>query len=161
MKKILVIIFMMISATVVTHAKDMKNRMGVGPKAPFSIPLDAIAVHYFPSSDFIVTGALGINTQQGGSMFGMQGGVRRIMFEERNMNFFIGGALGIISQEINSNNRSGFELLATGGGEFFFQGLENLGFNFEVGVGVSSLKNANKFYTIGSTPMSAGIIFYF
>lgn len=158
----LILLFLgLLTLSTFTQAKDMKNRLGVGPKAPFSIPLEAIAVHYSPNRDYVVTGSIGINTQQGSSMFGIQGGIRRILFEEQLMNFFIGGSLGIISQEVNSSNRSGFELDATAGGEFFFQGLENLGFNFEVGVGVSSLRNANKFYTLGRTPMSAGIIFYF
>lgn len=139
----------------------MNHRLGIGPKVPFSIELPAIAMHYFPSDEFQITGALGINTQQNNSMFGLQGGVRRILFDEKNLSFFAGGALGIISQEVNGNNRSGFEIMALAGCEFYFEGLENLGFNIETGFGVASLKNANKFYTIGHSPIHAGIIFYF
>jgi hypothetical protein len=143
-------------------AKDMNHRLGVGPKSPFSIPaLPAMAIHYSPNAEYTFTGALGINTEKDESKFGLQAGVRRIMFEEKNMNFFIGGALGLISQEFGGSNHSGFELLATAGGEFFFQGLENLGFNFDFGIGVSSLKKSNRFFTVAQSPVSGGIIFYF
>ncbi len=160
---------MLILATVATvvlgsltvSAKDMNHRLGVGPKNPFSTDLPAMALHYFPNSEYAFTGALGINTEKDNSKMGLQGGVRRVLFEEKNLNFFIGGALGLISHEISGANYSGFELLATAGGEFFFQGLENLGFNFDLGIGVSSLKKSNRFFTVANTPFSAGIIFYF
>lgn len=161
MKQFVFVIFAVLTAAAGVQAKEMNHRLGVGPKLPFSTDLPGVAVHYFPNADYAVTGALGINTLQGYSQFGLQGGIRRILFEEQNLNFFVGGALGIISQEVAGNNQSGFELMALTGGEFFFQGLENLGFNFEMGVGVSSLKNSNRFYTVANTPMRAGVIFYF
>jgi hypothetical protein len=155
------IIVTTVIASVHLQAKELTHRLGVGPKLPFSIDLPAVAVHYYPNVDFAVTGALGINTRQNFSQFGLQGGIRRILFEEKNMNFFVGGTLGIISQEISGNNQSGFELSALSGGEFFFEGLENLGFNFEMGVGVASLKSSNSFFTVANTPMRAGLVFYF
>ncbi len=142
-------------------AKDMSHRLGIGPKSPFSFALPALAIHYFPNSEYAFTGALGINTEQNASKLGLQGGIRRILFEEKNMNFFIGGNLGLISHELAGENQSGFELLAIAGGEFFFQELENLGFNFDFGIGVSSLKKSNRFFTLANAPVSAGIIFYF
>jgi len=160
--KYLIVLAAVLVGSFSANAKDMNHRLGVGPKHAFSITgLPALAVHYFPNSEYSFTGALGINTEQNNSEFGLQGGVRRILFEEKNMNFFIGGALGVISQETNGTNHSGFELLAGAGGEFFFQGLENLGFNFEMGIGVASLKKSNRFFTMARTPVHAGIIFYF
>lgn len=161
MKQLIFFAFALLMAAQGVQAKEMNHRLGVGPKLPFSTDLPGVAIHYFPNADYAVTGALGINTLQGYSQFGIQGGVRRILFEEKNLNFFVGGALGIISQENAGSNQSGFELMALSGGEFFFQGLENLGFNFEMGIGVASLKSSNRFYTVANTPMRAGLIFYF
>ncbi|MEY4616351.1 MAG: hypothetical protein RJB66_1311 [Pseudomonadota bacterium] len=143
------------------EAKEMNHRLGVGPKWPFSIDLPGIGIHYFPNSDYCVTGALGIETEKGSSAFGLQGGIRRIFFEERNLNFFVGGAFGILSNEVAGSNSSGFEMMALSGGEFFFEGLDNLGFNFQMGVGVQSLKSATRFFTVAHTPVQGGVIFYF
>jgi hypothetical protein len=155
------IIVTVIFGTLSLQAKEMTHRRGVGPKLPFSTGLAGIAMHYYPNPDYAVTGAFGINTVQNYSQFGLQGGIRRILFEEKNMNFFVGGALGLISQETAGNNQSGFEMMVTSGGEFFLQGLENLGINFEFGFGVASMKSTNSFYTVANSPVKAGFIFYF
>jgi hypothetical protein len=148
-------------SAITVQAKDMNHRLGVGPKTPFSVATPAIAIHYFPNQDYAITGALAITTAEDSSQFGLQGGVRRILFEERNLNFFVGGTLGVLSYEVAGTNNSGFELTAVSGGEFFFEGLENLGFNFEMGFGVTSVKSSNTFATIARTPVNAGMIFYF
>ena len=161
MKFLFCFLALTIASSFGVQAKEMNHRLGVGPKVPFSTDLPGIAVHYFPNEDYAITGAVGISTVKDFSQLGVQAGIRRILFEETNMNFFVGGNLGVISTESNGVNQSGFELMALSGGEFFFQGLENLGFNFEMGVGVSSLKNSNSFFTIAKTPVHAGMIFYF
>ena len=58
-------------------------------------------------------------------------------------------------------NQSGFELMGFVGTEFFFSGLEGLGFTFEAGVGIRSDSNGTLFRTIGGHPFRGGIIFYF
>ena len=161
MRLLLILVSTVLLGSMGLQAKEMNHRLGVGPKLPFSTDLPGVALHYFPNTDYAITGALGINTIEDYSQFGLQGGIRRILFEEQNMNFFVGGALGIISQENAGDNQSGFELMALSGGEFFFQGLENLGFNFEMGIGVASLKSSNRFFTVANTPVRAGMIFYF
>jgi hypothetical protein len=44
--------------------------------------------------------------------------------------------------------------------EYFFTGLENVGFSFEGGLGLSSVKDT-RIRTIADHPLKAGIIFYF
>lgn len=165
MKKIVLFLTSVLLLAFNAHGKEMNHRLGVGPKSAFSSDIgtgiESIGVHYSPNATYQVVGSVGINTSQGSSVLGLQGGLRRILFEEKNMNFFVGGSLGLVSREIASVNRSGFELLATVGGEWFFEGLENLGFNFETGLGVSSLTTSNSFFTLARSPMTAGIIFYF
>jgi hypothetical protein len=144
----------------VSEAKELSSRLGVGFSNEYSINLPSIAAVYYPSSSWGVTGALGIDTANQNSNFGVQGGVRKILFKEENMNFFMGGLLSLLSQSVGGNNNSGFELSAVVGGEFFLPGLENLGFTFDTGIGISDV-GTTRFRTLGNSFLTGGIIFYF
>ncbi|WP_413581430.1 organic solvent tolerance protein [Bdellovibrio sp. HCB288] len=165
MLKVLALVFAVFAGLNVAEAKDLTNRLGVGVKSHATLDLPELAVVYNPSSEIQVTGGLGIDTQKDKSKFAAIAGVRRIVFKEQNMNFYMGGTLGLVNwEELNDagtrEKQSGFELDAVFGGEFFFSGLESLGFTFEGGVGVISADNV-RFRTIADSPFRAGIIFYF
>ncbi|WP_413287691.1 organic solvent tolerance protein [Bdellovibrio sp. HCB337] len=141
-------------------AKELANRLGIGVKNDTSINIPSMAVSYYPTPEIGLTGGLGIDTRKDNSAFSLNGGVRRIIFKEDNMNFFMGGELGLINQEIATDKQSGFYLSGLFGAEFFFAGLENLSFSFQGGVGVVSLDDV-RFRTIGDSPFQAAVIFYF
>lgn len=141
-------------------AKELGSRLGVGFRNSYAFDLPSLAVHYFPSSDLGVVGALGVDTEDQNAKFALSGGVRKILFKEDNLNFFMGGVLSLVSKETAGTTDSGFELAALVGSEFFFQGLDNLGFNFESGVAVTNVKKV-RFRTMGDSFLRAGIIFYF
>lgn len=143
--------------------KNLVNRLGVGFSNQFSVDgdLPSLAVRYLPAADLIVGASIGVDTEKGSSRFGFSGRLMRVIFQEDNMNFYLGASAGVISQEKNSDNDSGFDLSGFGGGEFFFSGLDSLGFNFEMGVGITSISSEVRFRTIGDHPFRAGIIFYF
>lgn len=141
-------------------AKELGNRLGVGFRNAYSFDLPSLAVHYYPNSDFGFVGALGIDTEDQNSKFALSGGVRKIIFKEENLNFFMGGVLSMVTNEIAGSKDSGFELSALVGSEFFFAGLDNLGFNLESGVGITNVKKV-RFRTLGDSFLRAGIIFYF
>lgn len=151
------ILFLAISA----QAKDMTNRMGIGYKNQFSTDLPGIAVQYFPGPDIGLSGTLAIDTEKDKSKFGMMAKLYRIVFQEDNMNFYLGAGAGLLSNETNGNNESGFELMAYVGTEFFLAGLENLGFSFEAGTAITSISSGVRFRTFGDHPLRAGILFYF
>ena len=132
----------------------------MGFRNSYSFDLPAVAANYYPSSDYGVIGALGIDTAENNSKSAFTGGIRRIIFKEENLNFFMGGILSFLSSETAGTTESGFELSALVGTEFFLHGLENLGFNFETGAGVTNLKKV-RFRTIGDHLFRAGMIFYF
>ena len=87
--------------------------------------------------------------------------LNRIVFQEDNLNFYLGAGAGLLSVETAGVNESGFQLLAYGGMEFFFAGLDNLGFSCEFGPSVTSLSSQVRFATFGDSPLRAGITFYF
>jgi hypothetical protein len=144
------------------HAKEMVNRLGIGVRSESALQagLPSLTVSYFPATDIELVGGLGIDTRKDASRFAFTGGVRRIVFKEDNMNFFMGGELGLVNEETAGDKQSGFSLSGLFGGEFFFAGLENLGFTFQGGVGVVSLKDV-RFRTVAEAPLQAAVTFYF
>jgi len=142
-------------------AKDLTNRLGIGYKNQFSTDLPGIALQYYPGTDLGLSATLGVDTEKNNSKFGFMVKLLRIIFQEDNLNFYMGAGAGILSQELNNTNESGFELMGFGGAEFFFAGLENLGFSFEAGTAITSISSGVRFRTFGDHPLRAGITFYF
>lgn len=144
-------------------AKDMGSRLGVGYANQFGLDseLPSLALRYYPNQDYGLMGTLGVDTQKDNSRFGFQAKILKIVFKEDNLNFYTGAGVGVISREEDGHTDSGFDLSGFFGAEFFFAGLDNLSFNFEAGVGVTSVSSEVRFRTIGDHPLRAGIFFYF
>ncbi len=143
------------------QAKELASRLGVGYRTSFvSFTLPAVAAYYYPTNDLAVIGALGVDTQENDSKFALLGGVRRIIFKEENMNFFMGGNAAMVNQEVTNKKDSGFEIAANVGGEFFIHGLDSLGFSFESGIGITNMSKT-RFRTLGDSFVSGGMAFYF
>lgn len=104
-------------------------------------------------------------TSNGNSNFGLGAKVYKTIFTETSLNFFMGAGVSLISQGPASgatgSTNSGFDINAFGGVEFFIPGLENLGFNFIFGAGVTSVSAGVRFRTLGESPLNAGMFFYF
>jgi hypothetical protein len=143
------------------EAKDLSNRLGIGYKNQFGIDLPGIALQYYPGPQLAVSAVVGVDTEENNSKFGAMVKLHRVVFQEDNLNFYLGAGAGLLSNEIAGKNESGFELLAFGGVEFFFAGLENLGFSMEFGPAITSLSSNVRFRTFGDSPLRAGITFYF
>lgn len=150
-----------LSLTQIAEAKELTNRLGVGYANQFSTSLPSLAVRYYPDPKLGVGAQLGVDTNKDNSLFGAMARLYRVVFTEDNMNFYMGTGAGLISVQSNGSTNSGFELAGFVGTEFFFTGLENLGFSFEAGVGVTSVSSQVRFRTIGDDPFHAGVVFYF
>lgn len=169
MKQLIIVILTSLMAMVLATpvmAKDLTNRLGVGYTNEFSQELPSLAARYYPNPDLGLSASLGVDTQEDQSKFGFMVKVYRIIFTEDNLNFYMGSGAGLISYEESngaggSDNNSGFELTGFAGAEFFFPGLDSLGFSFEVGIGVTSVSSEVRFRTIGHHPLQAGVAFYF
>lgn len=162
----LLIFVVLCLSTVSVQAKEMGSRLGVGFRDAYSFDLPSLAAVYYPSSLYAVVGALGVDTQDNASKSAVSVGLRRLVFMEDSLNFFMGGQASMVSLErANSTGtgyetKSGFELSALVGVEFFLTGLDNLGFNFETGVGIASIDKV-RFRTLGDHMLRAGMFFYF
>lgn len=154
---------MLLTLSATANAKDLATRLGVGYSNQFGLTEDlpSIQVRYYPNGDYGISAALGVDTEEDNSRFGFQVKILKLVFKEDNLNFYTGAGGGLVSREQVNENDSGFDLSGFVGAEFFLPGLENLGFSFEAGVGVTSIDNEVRFRTIGDHPLRAGIIFYF
>ena len=155
------LVFMFFMGLQPAFAKDLTHRFAVGLKNNTSENLPSIAVVYFPMSDIAFTAGVGTDTKKDNSKFQMHLGIRKIIFAEPNLNFYSGAQVGLVNYEDPVTGRqSGTEILGVFGVEFFFQGLENVGFTFEAGMAVASLAEV-RFRTVADGPTRAGILFYF
>ncbi len=144
------------------QAKDLTSRLGVGYSNQFSEDLPSLGVRYYPNPQLGISGALGVDTDEDKSKFGFMVRIFKIIFPEDNLNFYMGSGAGLISEKIKgSDNQSGFELTGFAGCEFFFTGLDSLGFSFEAGIGVTSISSQVRFRTMGDFVSRAGMHFYF
>ena len=144
----------------VASAKELSNRLGVGFRNTFPFELPSLSSIYYPNANYGLVGALGVDTENQNAKFGVQIGIRKIIYRENQLNFFMGASLGMASREVAGQTDSGVILDGLVGTEFFPNGLDNLGFNVETGIGVSNISKI-RFRTLGDHFLRAGIIFYF
>jgi hypothetical protein len=162
MKKGLIILIFLSSFTLV--AKDLTSRLGVGYNAQITNAESAVSAKYAISTDYAFSGFLGFNAggDNNNSSFVLGGKIYRNAYQEENANFYIGGGLGISSIETSaSNTDTGFDLMGFLGTEFFFLGLQNLGFTFESGVTLTSRGSGVSFKTNSGSFITTGIHYYF
>ena len=145
----------------ISAAKDMTYRLGAGFKNNSVEDMPSIAGVYFQTKDTAFTGGIGFDSREHYSKTAVNIGIRKIIFFEPNLNAYVGGQVGLLSYETPViGKKSGAEFLAVAGVEFFFAGLENLGFSIETGAALSTA-DGPRFRTLADSPFRAGVIFYF
>ncbi len=142
-------------------SKPMPQRLGIGIKDNTFISVPSVAAIYNVNNDFSVTGGLGFDTEKDNSTFQINAGIRHVIFHENNLHFYTGGQVASLSQEQPiTGKENGLEVKFILGTEFFFSGLENIGFSFEGGLELSTYKQT-RVRTFADHPLKAGLIFYF
>lgn len=158
----LVLSMFLLAASPALFAKDLSQRLGVGYSNQWGISnsMPSISARYYPNQQYGFQASVGVDTETSENRFGVGAKFIKIVFREDNMNFYVAAGGGIVSQQVVTTD-TGFDAAATFGGEFFFPGLESLGFSFEAGFGVTSISSNVRFRTMGDSPLTAGIFFYF
>jgi len=86
--------------------------------------LPSLTVKYFPNAKTGLSAAVGVDTVPGLTQFGLLLKLTRVTFSEENLNFYMGGGLGLVNgSDILLNGAAGFEVMALVGVEYFFPGL--------------------------------------
>ncbi|MBC7754581.1 MAG: organic solvent tolerance protein [Moraxellaceae bacterium] len=161
MKQISLLFVAVMMLTLGALARPMPQRLGIGIKDNTSQSIPSLTALYNMNDQFAFFGGFGFDTKKDYSTTQINVGIRHIVFHETNLHFYTGGQFAIVNLEDPINGKqNGFEVNALLGAEFFFAGLENIGFSFEGGIGLSSYKET-RVRTIGDHPLKAGILFYF
>lgn len=163
--------------TSAAHGKDLRGRFGVGVDTQMALSATAaptaLSVKYtLPAADKTINMqvqglfALKITEQQPASMMA---GARFLypLVAEDNLNLFVGigaaylsGAAFDLALDDNGDPLDTFRVQPLMGLEFFFYGLENLGFTAGLGLNVDLL-GAVQVATTGATFGALGIHYYF
>lgn len=124
-------------------AKTLDGRMGAGMTIMDFNRSAALSLKYHPDRYIDLTGLVGFDSDEtrNSTVFGAQ--LHRNFSIEENLNFFLGVGVYSISDkggDPTAANTSGFEFDGLLGAEFFLSGIPNLGFQFQTGVGIKTLR---------------------
>jgi len=142
------------------QAKDLRNRVGLGFNNQLS-HIPAVSARYWlpapnPAVNVAVEldGGVSIIDNAADAMF-LGGRVLYSFVTEDNMNLYLAGGAGFMTLGEEQNVRVQPAL----GAEFFFFGLDNLGFMAEWGLNID-LGESSKLYTVSGGP-GIGVHYYF
>jgi len=158
-KTTLSLLFLLLCSTSV-FAIDNVGRLGVGMTNQLINGIPAFSMRIQRSPTFAMGAMGGIRFGGNDNAYGAGLKFYRIIFDEPNLNFFMAGMGAIVNEEINGTSETGFQVDGTFGSEFFFRGLESIGFSFEFGLSVNKLGNDTIFETTASNFIVAGVHFY-
>ena len=151
---------LLLSLPLNAHAKDLRNRFGVGFQNQLP-PLGALSLKYWlptgsPAVNVAVEGvaAVSVDDNSADEMF-FGGRLLYAFVTEDNMNLYGAAGAGFMTLGDLQNVR----LQPALGVEFFFFGLENLGFVAEVATTLD-LGEATKLFTVSGGP-GIGVHYYF
>ena len=137
---------------------SMSGRFGVGITNQPETNLDNISFKVHSSKRTAYGGVIGTsNADNGGNVLGLK--LYRKLIQEENLNFF-GAIFGAYRNEgPDGSETTGFQGDLTFGVEYFFQGLDHLGFSFETGMSVNTF-NEFEFKTKALNMVQGAIHFY-
>ncbi|MDW7708881.1 MAG: hypothetical protein SCH98_00290 [Deferrisomatales bacterium] len=150
-------------------AKDLSGMWGVGFSkgfAPEGSGLSSVAVRYWIDRQLAVEflGGFRLVDRDDGpdERFYNLGGRFLIKFvEEENLHAYGGGGLAWLRERRSGSSDNGVAAEAFAGVEYFFQGLPNLGFTGEVGLGLTDVGDRTTFGTSGESFVNLGMRYYF
>ncbi len=153
------ILLLMIIPLSTTFSVNHRGRLGVGMSNQLNNNFSALSFKLQKGPSFAMGGLLAFNTDSNSGGYGAGIKAYKILFDEPQLNFYASALVALLNQKTASTSNSGFQLDLTLGSEFFFAGLNSLGFSFEFGVSMSKLDEFT-IQTAGYHFITAGIHFY-
>jgi hypothetical protein len=171
MKKFLLTFCAILLFALPASAKDTAGLWGVGftkALSPADSSLTSISVRYWLDKQLGLEGLFGYNLinrdEDDERAFNLGGRFLVKVVEEQNLHVYGGAGLALLYNKNDSkgeDGKAGLGVDAFAGVEYFFQGLPNLGFSSEVGVGLASSGGTTAFGTNGGSFLDFGIRYYF
>jgi hypothetical protein len=141
------------------QALEKTGRLGIGMTNQLKNDFPALSFKMQSSRSLAYGGMFGTSTSETKGGYGAGLKLYRNIFDEPQLNFYLAGMAGIISNKIDGTTHSGFQFDLSLGSEFHLAGLNSIGFSFEFGVSANKKKDF-VFETLGNNFLVAGIHFY-
>lgn len=158
---VLLFFLLFFSPSLVTYARDLHGRIGLGYNAEFANlqkqnGAPGLSIKYGMTRDIAVEGVLSLATTNPANSATAIKFFKNIFFET-NLNFYfmIGGGI------LNAEKKSGAEILGGFGAEYFIPGVDSLGMSMETGVSFNNISGTYALRTLGFSFLNAGMHFYF
>ena len=144
------------------QARHMEGRTGFGITLHDFNTTPCLSLRYHMSNYQSAVVLLGFDTDDDRKTFVVGGKFYQNAHIEENLNFYVGlGGYAIANKlPTEATTSTGLEISGILGGEWFFSGLPNLGFQFETGVALRTVRRIS-FATMGSGFFGGAIHYYF
>jgi hypothetical protein len=157
------LVFFFLILPTICWGADLRGRMGLGMSNQLANDVPAISLKVQQSKTFAMGAVLGFKSDQDNTLYGAGIKLYRIIFDEPQLNFYLGGLLATENYLTgDSKVESGYQVDGTMGTEFHFAGLESLGFSLEFGLSVRKAEedSGSTFQTLGDNFLKAAVHFY-
>lgn len=146
-----------------TYATNYTGRLGLGFTNQVVTGIDAISVKLQRNQANAFSGILGFDSTSDYSNYALGFKYFRIIYDEPQLNFYsaLTGIYFNHQEDKDSDDQSdGYQVEASFGTEFSFQGLESIGFSFEFGIGVNRRNDYSRISSVGHNILTSAIHFY-
>jgi hypothetical protein len=158
-KLLSVALFLLISLS--SYAMPLAGRLGVGMTNQVVTGVNALSVKLQRNRSTAISGIFGLDSSNESSTYAIGAKIYRLIYDEPQLNFFSSlGVIGFTYLDALEKTESGYQIDATFGSEFSFQGLESIGFSFEFGLSMNRYLNKTTIQTVGHNMFMSAVHFY-
>jgi hypothetical protein len=144
-----------------SYAASLIGRLGIGTTNHLVSEMPAISLKLQRNRSTALGGHFGIDSSSKGVGYALGIKGYKYIYEEPQLNFYSALSGSYFTYiDTAEDTASGYQVDATFGAEFSFQGIESVGFSFEFGLGLSEYQNETSLKTIGHNMISSAVHFY-
>ena len=158
-----ILMFVLLMSVSSACSKNLEGRVALGFNSQLSpTGLNSLSIKFWPNSDLCLQGNLGFMFSDILDEIDIGGKLLFKIKNETNLNVYAGGGLGIavVDPDIG-DSETAFSIKGILGVEYFFNGLPNLAFSSELGLGIYDYADNTDFGLNADTFLTAGIHYYF
>ena len=161
MRKFIIIVLFVYLSPLNSNAASLIGRLGIGMTNQVANGITAISMKIQQSRSSAIGGLFALDSSSSGVLYALGLKGYKYIYEEPQLNFYSSLAANTFTYlTILDEIQQGYQIDATFGAEFNFQGLESIGFSFEFGMGYSKVNDDAHFKTLGYNTLASAIHFY-
>jgi hypothetical protein len=162
MRNNLLIALFIFSFSASSHAMSLLGRLGIGMSKQLVTGMETLSFKIQRNRALAVGGLFGLQSNTESTNYAIGGKLYRLIYDEPQLNFYSAATGAFFSYQNSSSGETenGYQIEASFGTEFSFQGLESIGFSFEFGAGYTKYDGQSTFRTLGHNVVSSAVHFY-